>query len=145
MMGMNQKRPTLSRNMPPRNALISVITMVGTSDTKMVVLRSSTSVSMGVATSGKPKPMAPCAKPASSITAATHAMPHQGSARTLSIGLCRCAGLQCLLQHFGNMQRSSSKTLSDLLAAGKTIGHDHGVLAGLAHFLEQALLRRFDR
>ena len=71
--GMNQKRRTSSPRLPPRSAEITTSASVTGASSVIADFMSITSATSGVATSGKPKPSAPCAKPASRHTSATYA------------------------------------------------------------------------
>ena len=68
--GRNQNFRTSSPTPPPRNAEITTSTSVTGASTVMADFMSITSATSGVATTGKPKPIAPCAKAESAHTAA---------------------------------------------------------------------------
>src|SRR5688500_13448584 len=83
----------------------------------MADFMSITRATSGVATSGKPKPSAPCTNPDSAQTSATYAS-------TSMLTKARSPRRE----HFGQMQGRPAGKRFDLLAAGKAARHHHGVL-----------------
>src|SRR5688500_7742457 len=115
--GMNQKRRTSAPSLPPRSAEITTSASVTGASKVTADFMSMTRATSGVATSGKPKPSAPCTRPASTHTSAMYAS-------TSTVTTARSPRRQ----HFGQVQRRAPRQRLDLLAAGEAARHHHRVL-----------------
>src|SRR5688500_1075327 len=105
-----QKSRRMRATPPPRRAEISTSARVSGAMRAMADLMSTTSATSGVATIGKPKPIAPWAKPENRQASTTKPSAQPPSSRLIG-------------EQLGQVQRRAGRQRLDLLAAGEAARH----------------------